>query len=125
MWAAADPSRRLPDEAVDRDLLLTNASIYWFTGSGASSAHCTYEGMQAWRQMTAAGRDAPAPESGRPPAPAKGVAVFAADNTIRSVMDPAGMIDHWSEFDCGGHFPAMETPQLLVGDIRDFFRGLR
>jgi epoxide hydrolase len=32
---------------------------------------------------------------------------------------------HWSEFDRGGHFPAMEVPDLLVGDVRTFFRGLR
>ena len=53
-----------------------------------------------------------------------GVAVFAADTTIRSLLDPAGTM-HWSEFDRGGHFPAMEVPDLLVGDIRAFFRPLR
>ncbi len=31
----------------------------------------------------------------------------------------------WSEFDHGGHFPAMEAPDLLVGDVRAFFRPLR
>jgi len=40
-------------------------------------------------------------------------------------MDPAGRIRHWSEFDRGGHFPAMEVPGLLTGDIRTFFRDLR
>ncbi len=34
-------------------------------------------------------------------------------------------ITHWSDHDEGGHFPAMEKPELLVGDIRDFFRTLR
>jgi hypothetical protein len=47
--------------------------------------------------------------------------VFAADTTIRSVMDPAGAIEHWSEFAHGGHFPAMEVPALLVDDMRAFF----
>jgi hypothetical protein len=28
---------------------------------------------------------------------------------------------HWSDFDSGGHFAAMETPRLLVDDIRAFF----
>jgi hypothetical protein len=51
--------------------------------------------------------------------------VFAADSTIRSVIDPEGTIEHWSEFDCGGHFPAMETPDLLANDLRDFFRRQR
>ena len=62
---------------------------------------------------------------GGQPGPPTGVAVFAADTTIRSLMDPAGQISHWSEFDRGGHFPAMEVPDLLVGDLRAFFRGLR
>src|SRR5262245_26870730 len=53
VWASTDPARPLPEDAVDRDQLLTNVSIYWFTGSGASSANGTYEGMQAWRQMAA------------------------------------------------------------------------
>src|SRR4029434_2951008 len=42
-----DPAHALPDQAVDRDLLLALVSVCWFTGSGASSAHFTYEGMQA------------------------------------------------------------------------------
>jgi hypothetical protein len=32
---------------------------------------------------------------------------------------------HWSEYDRGGHFAALEVPDLLVGDLRTFFRGLR
>jgi hypothetical protein len=54
-----------------------------------------------------------------------GVAVFAADNTLRSLMEDDDKIEHWSEFDRGGHFPAMEVPDLLVADMRDFFSGLR
>ena len=34
-------------------------------------------------------------------------------------------IVHWSEFDRGGHFAVMETPDLLVGDLRAFFGELR
>ena len=60
-----------------------------------------------------------------PAGPPTGYAVFAGDNTIRSLVDPAGAIAHWSEFDRGGHFPAMEVPDLLAGDIREFFRPLR
>jgi len=121
-----DPAAELPEQAVDRDQLLTGASVYWFTGSGASSAHATYEGMQAWRQMAA--RQAEEPDAGdtghpgaAPSGPPTGVAVFAADTTIRSRLDPDGTM-HWSEFDRGGHFPAMEVPDLLVGDLRAFFR---
>ena len=34
-------------------------------------------------------------------------------------------IIHWSEFDRGGHFAAMEEPHLFVQDVRDFFRLVR
>ena len=60
-----------------------------------------------------------------PPAPPTGVAVFAADTTIRSLLDPTGAMAHWSEFDRGGHFPAMEVPDLLTEDLRTFFRTVR
>jgi hypothetical protein len=33
--------------------------------------------------------------------------------------------EHWSEYDRGGPFPAMEVPDVLVGDVREFFRELR
>src|SRR5258708_37252314 len=48
-----DPAAKLPEEAVDRDQMLTNISIFWFTGSGASAAHAVYEGMQSWQAFAA------------------------------------------------------------------------
>ena len=119
-----DPAAERPEDAVELDRLLTNASIYWFTRCGASAAHITYEGMQAFRQFVeqhSDGGDSPTAALGVP----TGVAVFAADFSIRSVVDPAGAIDHWTEYDRGGHFPALETPDLLVEDVRTFFRKYR
>ncbi len=120
-----DPAAETPEEAVNRDQLLTNVSIFWFTESGASAAHAVYEGMQAWRAFAARPGSAAAHGESEQSGPPTGVAVFAADSTIRSLMDPAGRIEHWSEFDRGGHFPAMEVPDLLVDDIRTFCRSLR
>jgi epoxide hydrolase len=40
-------------------------------------------------------------------------------------MDPGHNIAHWSEYERGGHFPAMEVPELLTEDLRTFFRPLR
>jgi pimeloyl-ACP methyl ester carboxylesterase len=54
-----------------------------------------------------------------------GVAVFAQDVAIRRYAEGGNHIVHWSEFDRGGHFAAMEAPDLLVADVREFFRGLR
>jgi pimeloyl-ACP methyl ester carboxylesterase len=53
-----------------------------------------------------------------------GVAVFAEDIAIRRYAEQGNNIVHWSDFDEGGHFAAMETPELLVQDARAFFSGL-
>jgi pimeloyl-ACP methyl ester carboxylesterase len=122
-----DPSAELPEDAVDRDRLLANVSLYWFTGGGASAANFLYEGMQAFREFVAqAGSgDAGGHAAEAPAGPPTGVAVFAADNSIRSLLEPTADIVHWSEFDRGGHFAAMEAPDLLVEDVRAFFRSRR
>ncbi|MFD6067088.1 MULTISPECIES: epoxide hydrolase family protein [Amycolatopsis] len=109
-----DPAKALPDEAVDRDHLLTAVSLYWFTGAGAASAHAVYEGMEAYRQMSQGGW------SEAPAGPPRAIAVFAGDTTIRSLQD--GPVEHWSEYDTGGHFPAMEVPGLFAEDLRSFLR---
>jgi pimeloyl-ACP methyl ester carboxylesterase len=110
--AWTDARAELPEDAVDLDQLLTNVSLYWFTRSGASAAHVLYDGMHAqeWSQPG--------------PAPV-GFAVFGADPIVRTLLDPEGAIAHWSEFERGGHFPAMEAPDELVGDLRAFFGPLR
>ncbi len=51
--------------------------------------------------------------------------MFGKENILRRLLDPEKKIKHWSEFDRGGHFPAIEVPDLLVGDIRAFFRQFR
>jgi epoxide hydrolase len=108
-----DAAAALPEDAVDRDQLLANVSTYWFTRTGASAAHFIYDAMHASDWVT--------------PAPAKqGWALFGgAGSLVRHLTDPDHKMAHWTDFDRGGHFAAMEAPDLLVGDIRAFFRGLR
>jgi pimeloyl-ACP methyl ester carboxylesterase len=53
------------------------------------------------------------------------VAVFAEDVSIRRYAEQANNIVHWSDFDTGGHFAALEAPDQLIEDIRAFFRSLR
>ena len=100
-----------PTDAVDRDQLLTNVSLYWFTRSGESSAQLYYESEHAPREMAFA-------------AVPTGWAVFDAHPLVRRTMDPWNAAVHWSDFTEGGHFPAMEEPELLAGDLCAFFRGL-
>ena len=102
----------LPEDAVARDDILTDVSIYWFTGTAGSSANVVYyEGMHSG--------DWPTPT----PVPT-GVAVFAEDIAIRRYAEQLHNIVHWSDFDDGGHFAALETPGPLVDDIRAFFASL-
>ena len=55
-----------------------------------------------------------------------GVAVFPREIAppIRRFAEQTENIVHWTEFDRGGHFAALEAPDLLTTDIREFFRGL-
>lgn len=98
------------DRPIDRDTLLTIVSLYWFTGSGASAAQFLYEQAHA----TDWGAPAPVPQ---------GFAVFGADPTVRRLV-PAGPEAHWSEFEHGRHFPAMEAPGDLARDLQAFFGSL-
>jgi hypothetical protein len=107
-----DGSRpRTPDDAVPRDQLLANVAVYWFTRTATSSANLYYELGHSRTPLD----PSPVP---------MGVAVFAADLAIRRYGERMFNVVHWSDFDTGGHFAAMETPQLLVDDIRAFFAAV-
>jgi pimeloyl-ACP methyl ester carboxylesterase len=99
------------DLPIDRDQLLTTVSLYWFTGSGATAAHTLYE-------------QAHSSEWGAPPTVPRGFAVFGADATVRKLV-PAPPDAHWTEFERGRHFPAMEAPAQLAADLQTFFGPLR
>ncbi len=101
----------LPEDAISRDDILTDVSVYWFTGTAGSAANIYYESTH--------GGDFPVP-SGVP----TGVAVFAEDIAIRRYAEQVNNIVHWTDFETGGHFAALETPGLLVQDVRAFFAGL-
>ena len=101
----------LPEDAIARDDILTDVSIYWFTGTAGSSANIYYESMH----------------SGDWPTPSRvptGVAVFAEDIAIRRYAEQLNNIVHWSDFDDGGHFAALEAPGPFADDIRVFFASL-
>lgn len=104
----------VPEDAVDRDRMLTNVMIYCLTNTAGSSANLYYEGAHSgsWGP----GEPSPVPT---------GVAVFAEDVAIRRYAEQGNNIVHWTDFDRGGHFAAMEVPDLLVGDVREFFRLFR
>jgi pimeloyl-ACP methyl ester carboxylesterase len=114
-------SEKVPEDAISRDKLLTNVAIYWFTATAGSAAQFYFENAA----MLPTAPTQPAPP---PPLPVPlGVAVFPHDpgQAIRRFAEPFfPNIVHWSEFDRGGHFAALEQPELFVGDLRAFKRAL-
>nr|WP_296767051.1 epoxide hydrolase family protein [Rhodococcus sp. (in: high G+C Gram-positive bacteria)] len=106
-----DPAAATVDDAIDRDMLLKNISIMWFTATIGSSMRL-YKESGVWVM--------PLRSSGVP----TGVAVFARDSSIRGLAEKQNNVVRWTEFDHGGHFPSMETPEDLIGDLREFFTSL-
>jgi epoxide hydrolase len=112
----------VPEDAVDRDQLLTNVMLYWLTATAGSSAQLYVETAEL---LPIAAVPPPLPPPLTVPL---GVAVFPHDILlpIRRFADHAfPNIVHWTEFDRGGHFAAMEEPELFVGDLRAFARTLK
>ena len=116
-WAVdrmADWSHGPIERALTREQIITNVMMYWATKTAASAARMYYENMHAQADW------------GRPPSPTPvGVAAFAEDIAIRRYGERANNVTHWTDFDDGGHFAAMEAPDLLVSDVRAFFRTVR
>ncbi|MFD0295425.1 alpha/beta fold hydrolase [Streptomyces sp. NPDC127118] len=96
-----------PRSQIGDERMLTDVSLYWLTATAASSARLHRE----------------APRRTEPCPVPLGVAVFAHDITqsVRPLAERLYDIRRWSEFERGGHFAAMEVPELLAEDIRDFF----
>jgi pimeloyl-ACP methyl ester carboxylesterase len=96
------------------DTFLTHVSIYWFTRTAGSSARHYFEDARSG----AGYRDEP---NKTPTA----VAVFPQDfRTIRACTQRANNIVRYTEFDRGGHFAYTTDPDLVVGDVREFFASL-
>jgi pimeloyl-ACP methyl ester carboxylesterase len=100
--------------ACDDDHVLTNATIYWLTNTGASSARFYYEDHHAEHPV-------------EPTTAPTGLASFAWDFTpLRRFADrDHANIVSWNEYERGGHWSAQDAPDLLVDDMRAFFRSLR
>jgi hypothetical protein len=60
-----------------------------------------------------------------PSAVPSGVASLLGDRAVRGLAELSNTITHWSQFPTGGHFASLQAPELLVTDIREFFRTVR
>jgi epoxide hydrolase len=109
--------KRDPRNAVSWDAMLTNISLYWFTDTIASSIRLYQE-----QALAEARRDE---KPGRVEVPT-GIAVYPGEifRCPRAWAERRFPIVHWYEAPCGGHFAAMEQPELFAADLRRFNAAL-
>ena len=101
--------------AYSMDFLLTTVSLYWFSNCFGSSARIYADGAASLSELSAY-VDTP-----------MGVGVYPHDIFLvpRSRVESAANLVHWSVLPRGGHFAPSEQPQLVVDELRSFFRPLR
>ncbi|MCU1662037.1 MAG: epoxide hydrolase [Pseudonocardiales bacterium] len=108
-------SKDTPEDAVDRDAMLTNVMIYWLNGTAGSSARYYKSGNEGWGE----------PEPPSPVPTAIAVLPYDIGSPVRRVAEQNHEIVRWTEYERGGHFAAMEEPDLVVADLRESFRPYR
>ena len=113
-WADCDGD---VERRFTKDELLTNVMIYWTTQTIHSSMRLYYEARRRPLNFKET-------ESVQTPC---AIARFAKEAPFppREWVERGYNVQRWTEFPSGGHFAAMEEPELLVEDIRSFFRPLR
>ncbi|MHB8574938.1 MAG: epoxide hydrolase family protein [Dehalococcoidia bacterium] len=105
------------ERSFTKDQLLTDIMIYWVSGCINSSTRLYYESRHhPWGLRQGERIEAPS-----------GYASFPHELTRppRAWAERALNIQRWTEMPRGGHFAAMEEPELLIDDVRAFFRPLR
>ena len=104
------------ERSFTKDQLLTNVMLYWVTGTATSSARIYYESRHT----------PPTRPVGYVEVPTAG-AIFPEEIsfTPRKWAEANYNIVRWTRMPAGGHFAALEQPELLVDDIRGFFRTVK
>jgi len=99
------------------DALLTDICLYWFSGTVASSLRLYKENKQ--RPLLF--------KTGERVTPPVGMALFPRELPMppRSWIERCYNVTRWTRMPKGGHFAAMEQPELLAAELREFFRPLR
>lgn len=110
------------EKRFSKDQILTLLSIYWHTRTIGTSVRY-YHANGFWRTGVSQER------RGEIRVPQGYVEFIGIPSQLRPprsfLREPSDNVTHWSTFDTGGHFPAIEEPKLFVGDLRKFFRPLR
>jgi hypothetical protein len=111
-WAWTDHDGH-PEDAVSRQKILDEISVYWFTATATSSARLYWESFGSFRDKVTA---------------PSGLSVYPRDITRPSRREAELRLTdlRWfEELSCGGHFAALEQPESLVEQVRGFFRLFR
>jgi len=114
-WSDCDGD---PENCFTCDQLITNVMLYWVTETFASSARLYWETMHS-------GALKDPPKFVTVPT---GVARYPKEVVLRfprSWVEQRYNVTHWAVMPRGGHFAAMEQPELFVDDLRTFFRTVR
>lgn len=98
--------------AVSNDQILDSVTLTWLTRTAGSQARLYREAQSSW------GADV---EHCAVPT---GLAVFPNDSTVRKLVEREFDVVHYTEFDRGGHFAALEVPGLVADDLQAFFSKL-
>jgi pimeloyl-ACP methyl ester carboxylesterase len=113
-WSDCDGD---PENCFTRDQLITNVMLYWITQTSASSARLYWETSHG---DALTGKvpfvDVPTGVARYPKEPLR---------WPRSWVERQYNVTHWTVMPRGGHFAAMEQPELFVGDLAAFFRTVR
>jgi pimeloyl-ACP methyl ester carboxylesterase len=113
---------RQPAGNLTRDNLLDNITLYWLTGTGASTARSYWDSYGVDASAAAAGQTPP--EVSVP----VGFTTFPGEiwRTPRSWAEKSyPTLTHFNEVERGGHFAAWEEPELFATEVRAAFRPLR
>jgi pimeloyl-ACP methyl ester carboxylesterase len=106
-----------PEDALSRDDMLDEITLYWLTDSAASSARLYLEQAELLGKRNNPGRvDLPV-----------GVSVFPHDlPAVRSWAPQVyPRLFYWRELNRGGHFASLEAPDLFTNELRRCFRTFR
>jgi len=106
------------DRRFTKDELLSNITLYWMTQTIHSSCRLYYEDNRTTPLHFQKGDYVTVP---------CGIARFPKEAPLapKRWVERGFNVQHWTEMPRGGHFAALEEPELLVEDIRSFFRPLR
>ena len=104
-----------PDVEIDETQILTDVSLYWFTGTAGSSANLYYETYHDPAMFE---------QHDRGTVPTAVAVSTTQDVAIRRLADRDHNIVRWTEFERGGRFLALEQPQAYADDVTAFFSSL-